>query len=138
MRAHLRKSLLAAGLAANIGAFATVTLTTRIPVCYPSDAPGGNGGGKPGEINTVSSTYGVYSLAGCYTAPPSGYLLDGKTSVSVGMTLSSCASYCAGSAFFALQNGKSFSEHQEFSSSNMERCRDYSVIIQKTCHSTRE
>ncbi len=55
----------------------------------------------------MSSTYGVYGLLGCYAAPSSGYLLDGKTSVSVGMTLASCASYCTGSTFFALQNGES-------------------------------
>ncbi|KAI4249755.1 MAG: hypothetical protein L6R40_000544 [Gallowayella cf. fulva] len=107
MGAHLKNSLLAAGLAVNIGALASgVTLTTRVypAVCYPSNAPGGNGGGGSGEIKTVGSTYGVYNLVGCYAAPPSGYLLDGKTSVSVGMTLSSCASYCPGSPFFALQN----------------------------------
>ncbi|KAL8749823.1 MAG: hypothetical protein Q9199_007457, partial [Rusavskia elegans] len=104
MRNNFKTALLAAGLSSNIGALATVTLTSRVAVCYPSDAPGGNGGGKPADVQTVSSTYGFYSLLGCYTAPPSGYLLDGKTSVSVGMTLASCASYCTGSAFFALQN----------------------------------
>ncbi|KAL8781674.1 MAG: hypothetical protein Q9213_005891 [Squamulea squamosa] len=107
MRNHFKCALLAAGLTNIIGALATVTLTTRVysSICYPSDAPGGNGGGKPGEVQTVSSNYGIYSLSGCYAAPSSGYLLDGKTSVSVGMTLASCASYCSGSAFFALQNG---------------------------------
>ncbi|KAL8992786.1 MAG: hypothetical protein Q9169_006835 [Polycauliona sp. 2 TL-2023] len=101
MRNQFKRALLAAGLSSNIGALATVTLTSRVAVCYPSDAPGG----KPGEIQSVSSSYGFYTLAGCYAAPPSGYLLDGKTSVSVGMTLASCASYCTGSTFFALQNG---------------------------------
>ncbi|KAL9034947.1 MAG: hypothetical protein Q9180_005124, partial [Flavoplaca navasiana] len=102
MRNQFKKALLAVGLASDIGALATVTLTSRVAVCYPSDAPGG---GRPGEVQSVSSTYGFYTIFGCYAAPPSGYLLDGKTSVSVGMTLASCASYCTGSAFFALQNG---------------------------------
>lgn len=46
MRNHFKTALLAAGLSSNIGALATVTLTSRVAVCYPSDVPGGNGGGK--------------------------------------------------------------------------------------------
>lgn len=61
---------------------------------------------SPGTVSTVSSTYGVYTLAGCYAAPSSGYLLDGKTTVSAGLTLASCASFCAGSPAFAVQNGE--------------------------------
>ena len=46
MRNQFKKALLAVALAADIGALATVTLTSRVAVCYPSDAPGGNGGGR--------------------------------------------------------------------------------------------
>ncbi|KAL9594794.1 MAG: hypothetical protein Q9219_006831 [cf. Caloplaca sp. 3 TL-2023] len=103
MRELLRRALLLASLSSNLGAHAAgITLTTRIPVCYPS---GGTGDGSSGVVQTVSSTYGVYTLKGCYAAPASGYLLDGKTTVSPGTTLASCAAFCAGSVAFAVQNG---------------------------------
>ncbi|KAI4179763.1 MAG: hypothetical protein LQ346_007131, partial [Caloplaca aetnensis] len=91
MRNQLKKALLAAGLA-----------NGPLGVLAEAQAPPE----AEGTVSTVSSTYGVYTLAGCYAAPSSGYLLDGKTTVSAGLTLASCASFCAGSPAFAVQNGK--------------------------------
>ncbi|KAL8922685.1 MAG: hypothetical protein Q9208_004998 [Pyrenodesmia sp. 3 TL-2023] len=108
MRDQLKRALLAAGLANYpLGALAVdVTLTSKVSYCpTPTGGPGTSGSGSSGTVSTVSSTYGVYTLLGCYAAPSSGYLLDGKTTVSTALTLASCASFCAGSLAFAVQNG---------------------------------
>ncbi|KAL8900834.1 MAG: hypothetical protein Q9207_005497 [Kuettlingeria erythrocarpa] len=108
MRNQLKKALLAAGLASGpLGVWAVdITLTSSIPFCpTPTGGSGAPGGGSSGTVSTVSSTYGIYALLGCYAAPSSGYLLDGKTTVSAALTLASCASFCAGSPAFAVQNG---------------------------------
>ncbi|KAI4190539.1 MAG: hypothetical protein LQ348_003649 [Seirophora lacunosa] len=103
MRNSLRQALLAAGLLSSSGALAAgLTLTHKVAIC-----PTGAGGlGDSGTVATVSSTYGVYTLLGCFAAPASGYVLDGRMTVNAGMTLESCASFCAGSMAFAVQNGQ--------------------------------
>jgi len=55
---------------------------------------------------TVDSSYGSYSLDGCFDAGSSGYTLTGLTTTSTSMTLQYCASYCKGSAYFAIMNGR--------------------------------
>ncbi|KAL8648438.1 MAG: hypothetical protein Q9210_004986 [Variospora velana] len=102
MRNSLRQALLAAGLLSRSGALAGgVTLTHKVAIC-----PTGAGGlGDSGTVPTVSSTYGVYTLLGCFATPATGYVLDGRMTVNAGMTLASCASFCAGSTAFAVQNG---------------------------------
>ncbi|KAL8950312.1 MAG: hypothetical protein Q9222_003635 [Ikaeria aurantiellina] len=104
MKAHLKKALLITGLSVDFSVLAAeVTLITRVPVCYPSSGSGGGGGGS--VVQNVSSSYGVYGVYGCYGAPPSGSLLNGKTTSSSDMTCASCATFCEGSPFFAIQNG---------------------------------
>lgn len=60
----------------------------------------------PTLAETIDSSYGSYSLAGCFDAGSSGYTLTGSTTTSTSMTLQYCASYCKGSAYFAIMNGE--------------------------------
>ena len=55
---------------------------------------------------TVNSNYGAYSFAGFYALPTTGSLLDGRVTTGSGTTLESCASFCQGTPFFALEQGK--------------------------------
>ena len=62
--------------------------------------------GPPKIITGVDSSHGSYSLQGCYNTSAGGYTIIGVTS-STSMTLEYCASYCNGSPYFAIENGRS-------------------------------
>ena len=57
-------------------------------------------------ITNISSNYGVYNFYGVYAAPAFGDLFQGRTIIDTQLTLATCASYCGGSLYFAIQNGK--------------------------------
>ena len=62
--------------------------------------------GPPKIVTSVNSSHGSYGLQGCYNASAGGYTIVGVTS-STSMTLEYCASYCNGSPYFAIENGRS-------------------------------
>ncbi|KAL8825407.1 MAG: hypothetical protein Q9191_004439 [Dirinaria sp. TL-2023a] len=92
---------------------AVTKVTVRVPTCTTGAFPGpsgsgagaGSGSGSPTLGQTVDSPYGTYDLDGCSDAGPSGSILDGARTTSPSMTLEYCASFCKGSAYFAVQNG---------------------------------
>ena len=57
-------------------------------------------------VTSVSSPYGLYSQLGWYADQASGYLLGGSQTTSSQMSLTYCASFCDGTPFFAVENGK--------------------------------
>ena len=62
--------------------------------------------GPPKIVTGVDSSYGSYSLQGCYDASAGGYTITAATSSSTSMSLEYCASYCKGSPYFAIENGR--------------------------------
>ena len=61
--------------------------------------------GPPKIVSGVDSNYGSYALQGCYDASSQGYVITGATTSS-SMTLEYCASYCKGTPYFAIENGR--------------------------------
>lgn len=79
-------------------------------------------------VQKVNSIFGEYEFSGVYSAPYSGYLLEGRTTTSDRMTLASCAAYCGGSVYFALEYGKPCLGSCALKTSNLRRFIPRSII----------
>lgn len=102
---------------------------------------------QPTLGETVDSSYGSYTLDGAYDTGSSGYILDGASTTASDMTLDHCASFCKGTPYFALQNGRTsfpspFSTlayeirrrmYMRFRSPDWQRCRYFRVWLRNCC-----